>query len=67
MPLTELDTYQVARMLIDRHGADAVDVATREIEKAVGNGNSEAMDAWNAIRRKIEELQEPNGSGEPLQ
>jgi hypothetical protein len=57
MPLLEIDAYRAAKLLIDRHGDEAVSVATKTIYEASDQGDEPKREAWMAILRAVEVLQ----------
>ena len=57
MPLTDdKDIYRSAKLLIDRHGEDAVIEAAMMADKMLEAGDMEGQATWNRILRAIEEL-----------
>jgi hypothetical protein len=57
MPLLEIDAFRAAKMLIDRHGAEAAGVAEKTVKEAAQQGDIEKQTAWQMILRAVEELQ----------
>ena len=51
------DIYRSAKLLIDRHGDDAVIEAAMMADKMLEAGDMEGQATWNRILRAIEELQ----------
>ena len=50
------DIYRSAKLLIDRHGDDAVIEAAMMADKMLEAGDMEGQATWNRILRAIEEL-----------
>ena len=50
------DIYQTAKLLIDRHGDDAVIEAAMVADKMLDKGDLDGLATWNRILRAIEEL-----------
>ena len=62
MPISNLDIYRAAHMLIERHGADAMIEAAKMIDAMLNRGDLEGRAVWRQIRRAIAELQaSPSG------
>lgn len=57
MPLPSADKWQAVKLLIDRHGADAANLAARRAEEMLAAGDIEGHAEWLEIRYAIEELQ----------
>jgi len=51
------DIYRSAKLLIDRHGDDAVIEAAMMADKMLEAGDLDGLATWNRILRAIEELQ----------
>ena len=61
------DIYQTAKLLIDRHGDDAVIEAAMVADKMLKQGDLDGLATWNRILRAIEELRtEKRPEGEKL-
>ena len=57
MPITsEIEIYRSAKLLIDRHGEDAVIEAAMMADKMLEQGDLDGLATWNRILRAIEEL-----------
>ncbi len=50
------DIYQAAKLLIDKHGDDAVIEAAMLADKMFEAGNLDGQSVWNRILRAVEEL-----------
>ena len=60
------DIYRSAKLLIDRHGDDAVIEAAIQADKMLEAGDMDGLATWNRILRAIEELRpgkRPEGVG----
>ena len=60
------DIYRTAKLLIDRHGDDAVIEAAMMADKMPEQGDLDGLATWNRILRAIEELRagkRPEGAG----
>ncbi len=53
---SDLDIYRSAKLLIDRHGDDAVIEAAMMADKMLEHGDLDGLATWNRILRAIEEL-----------
>ncbi len=53
---SNLEIYRSAKLLIDRHGDDAVIEAAMMADKMLGTGDLDGLATWNRILRAIEEL-----------
>ena len=63
---SDLDIYRSAKLLIDRHGADAVIEAAMRADELLDSGDLDGLATWNRILRAIEELRagkRPEGAG----
>ena len=56
----DLDIYRSAKLLIDRHGDDAVIEAAMKADKMLEQGDLDGLATWNRILRAIEELRTGN-------
>jgi hypothetical protein len=54
--MTEHDVQRTAQMLIDRHGDDALRVATERAEALAAQGNAEAGKDWRQVVTRIRDL-----------
>jgi hypothetical protein len=54
--MTEHDIQRTAQTLIDRHGDDALHVATNRADAAAAQGDHAAGKDWRAVVDKIREL-----------
>ena len=54
------EIYQSAKLLIDRHGDDAVIEAAMKADKMLEQGDLDGLATWNRILRAIEELRTGN-------
>ena len=54
------EIYQSAKLLIDRHGDDAVIEAAMKADKMLEQGDLDGLATWNRILREIEELRTGN-------
>ena len=54
------EIYQSAKLLIDRHGDDAVIEAAMQADKMLEQGDLDGLATWNRILRAIEELRTGN-------
>ena len=52
----DLDIYRSAKLLIDRHGDDAVIEAAMRADELLDAGDLDGLATWNRILRAIEEL-----------
>jgi hypothetical protein len=59
MPVSEVDIWRAANMLIERHGADALIEAGRMIDRMLEHGDLEGRAVWRRIKKAIEALQAP--------
>ena len=50
------DIYRSAKLLIDRHGDDAVIEAAMQADKMLDAGDLDGLATWNRILRAIDEL-----------
>ena len=50
------DIYRSAKLLIDRHGDDAVIEAAMKADQMLEAGDLDGLATWNRILRAIEEL-----------
>ena len=57
--VSELDIYRAAKMLLERHGAEAMTQAALMIDKMLENGDLEGRAVWLRIKQAIEGLQAP--------
>ncbi len=53
---SDLEIYRSAKLLIDRHGDDAVIEAAMRADKMLEQGDLDGLATWNRILRAIEEL-----------
>ncbi len=53
---SDLEIYRSAKLLIDRHGDDAVIEAAMMADKMLEQGDLDGLATWNRILRAIEEL-----------
>ena len=61
MPMTsDLEIYRSAKLLIDKHGDDAVIEAAMTADKMLDKGDLDGLATWNRILRAIEELRAGN-------
>ena len=63
---SDLEIYRSAKLLIDRHGDDAVIEAAMMADKMLDQGDLDGLATWNRILRAIEELRlgkRPEGAG----
>ena len=54
------EIYRSAKLLIDRHGDDAVIEAAMKADKMLEQGDLDGLATWNRILRAIEELRTGN-------
>ena len=54
--MTEHDVQRAAQTLIDRHGDDALRVATDRADGLAAQGDHEGGKAWQAVATRIREL-----------
>ena len=54
---SELEIYLSAKLLIDRHGDDAVIEAAMVADKMLEQGDLDGLATWKQILKTIEELQ----------
>lgn len=60
--ISNLDIYRAATLLIDRHGAEALNEAARLIDVMLARGDEEGRLVWGRIKQAIADLQaEPRG------
>ena len=52
----DLDIYRAAKLLIDRHGDDAVIEAAMVADKMLKRGDLDGLATWKRILKTIEEL-----------
>ena len=55
--LAEIEIYQAANLLIERHGRDAAVEAGRLLDLMLDQGDMEGRPVWLRIRRAIVQLQ----------
>ena len=53
---SDIEIYRTAKLLIDRHGDDAVIEAAMMADKMLEAGDLDGLATWNRILRAIEEL-----------
>ena len=53
---SDLEIYRSAKLLIDRHGDNAVIEAAMMADKMLEQGDLDGLATWNRILRAIEEL-----------
>jgi hypothetical protein len=60
----DIDIWRSAKILVDRHGADAPTVTERRASEIIAKGDVEGLAAWKRIGAAIKELLEttPRGS-----
>lgn len=61
MPIPEIDKWRTAKLLIDRHGADAATKAAMQADDMLARGDLEGRAVWLAILHAVEELQQATG------
>lgn len=54
--MTERDIRRTARRLLDRHGAEAAEIAARCAEALDAAGDGDGRDTWLKVAAKIREL-----------
>lgn len=59
-----IDSYRAAKILIDKHGADASAEANRRMQELVDAGDDEGAAAWADILFAIGEMQRGPRPGE---
>jgi triphosphoribosyl-dephospho-CoA synthetase len=64
--IPDLETYRAARLLVDRHGQEALEYADRRAQQMLEDGDLEGVGIWRAIMSAIEELQRERGPGEAV-
>jgi hypothetical protein len=57
MPLTDLDIWRTAKILIDAHGENAPLEAAQRADWAIQDGNAEAESVWMRVLKAVEALQ----------
>jgi hypothetical protein len=57
--ISDLDIYPAAKLLIERHGADALIEAGRMIDRMLDDGDTEGRLFWRRIKVAIEAQQAP--------
>jgi hypothetical protein len=59
----DINIWQSAKILVDRHGADALTVAEQRAAEMIGRGDAEGLAVWKRIKTAVEELlnTEPRG------
>ena len=62
-PIPDLDVYRSARLLIDRHGQDALIEAAQSADALRDKGDLDGQAVWMRIRKAVLELLKP-GDGE---
>jgi len=63
---SDLEIYRSAKLLIDKHGDDAVIHAAMRADAMLDAGDLDGLATWNRILRAIEELRagkRPEGAG----
>jgi len=63
---SNIEIYRSAKLLINRHGDDAVIEAAMMADKMLEQGDLDGLATWNRILRAIEELRagkRPEGAG----
>ena len=63
MPIDDIDIYRSAKMLIDRHGGDAVTEASKRADRLSDAGDLDGAAVWRRIVAAIGELQKTEPSG----
>ena len=53
---SDIEIYRSAKLLIDRHGDDAVIEAAMKADQMLEAGDLDGLATWNRILRAIEEL-----------
>ncbi len=56
-PISDLELYRAAHLLIERHGSDAVLVAEHRVDEMFDRGDVERLVVWRYILAAINELQ----------
>jgi hypothetical protein len=54
--MTEHDIQRTAQTLIDRHGDDALRIATDQADVSAAAGDPQASNDWQAVATRIREL-----------
>lgn len=66
MPVTDIDTYRTAKIMIEQHGDDALFEAMGKANHFMEQGNTEAKLCWSKIADAIMWLQDEDGSYKEL-
>ncbi len=53
---SDIEIYRSAKLLIDRHGDDAVIYAAMRADQMLEQGDLDELATWNRILRAIEEI-----------
>ncbi len=59
-----IDSYRAAKILIDKHGAEASAAASRRMQELLDAGDEDGADAWADILFAIGEMQRGPRPGE---
>jgi hypothetical protein len=57
MPVSDLDIWRTAKILIDAHGENASLEAAQRADWAIRDGNPEAESVWKRVLKAVEALQ----------
>lgn len=57
MPVSDLDIWRTAKILIDAHGENASLEAAQRADWAIQDGNPEAESVWMRVLKAVEALQ----------
>jgi hypothetical protein len=62
---TDKQVWQLAIMLVEKHGTEAIRVVEERVEQAQGDGDTIGFGAWSMIAEAVKELlRGPHGGGE---
>lgn len=64
--MDEIDIYRTAKLIADKHGADAVAEANRRAERFQAAGDADGAAVWRRVATAVGELQrmEPDGAAQ---
>jgi hypothetical protein len=57
MPISEIDIWRTAKILIDAHGESASLEAAQQADWAIQDGNPKAESVWMRVLKAVETLQ----------
>ena len=63
MPIDDIDIYRTAKLILDRHGADAMAEATRRADRFEAVGDAGGAAAWRRVQDAMVVLQKATTDG----